>query len=274
MFAKLLKHDWKASSGLLLLLSGCALGFGCVAAIILRLLTTYWDVINEKEEFALVLIPAFLLLFVAYMAIILYGTATQYILLYRFYKSRFTDEGYLMFTLPVKTHEIFLSGAVNMLIWSLISIVVIAASLAIAVVVGPVWDEEIVRELRWAFTGMDGVFSDSFTPGYVIALVFSAISYTMYAIVSPMTAVVLGASAAKKHKVLAIIGFLIAFSIVTSTLTSIVSGVMQFLMFAWEDKIQLITMLTPIISSIFPLILSVVGYMLSIHLMKKRLNLP
>ena len=53
MFAKLLKHDFKANAGLLTLLSGCVLGVGCIAAVVLRLLTTYWDQIMEKEELVL-----------------------------------------------------------------------------------------------------------------------------------------------------------------------------------------------------------------------------
>ena len=274
MFAKLLKHDFKASAGLLWLLGGCVLGIGCVSAVVLRLITSNWDTINAKDGLSLILIPAFLFLFIAYLAIILYGVSTQYILLYRFYKSRFSDEGYLMFTLPVKTHHIFLSNALNMLIWSIISIVFIGAAFGIAVILGPVWDEEILQEIRWAYSGIGTLFSDGYSIGYMITLILCGLIYAIYAIVSPMTAVVLGSSIAKKHKVLAIIGLLIVFSVITSILTSIVSGVMQFLLIAWEDKVQLIAMLTPIFSSIFPLVLTIAGYFFSIHLMKKRLNLP
>ena len=63
MFAKLLKHDFKANAGLLGLLSGCSLALGCLAAVVLRLLTTHWDIIMAKDEYILLLIPAFLFLF-------------------------------------------------------------------------------------------------------------------------------------------------------------------------------------------------------------------
>jgi len=273
MFAKLLKHDFKANAGLLGLLAGCALGIGCVAAVILRLLTTYWDLITSKDEFVLFLIPAFLFLFFAYMAIIFYSAASQYILLFRFYKSRFTDEGYLMFTLPVKTSHIFLSGVVNLLIWSLIAIVVVCASLAIAVGLGPAWTEEVLAELRWVFSDMQFVFSDVITPGYGISMVFYMLVAVLYGTIVPLSAVVLGSTVAKKHKVLAIIGILIGISMVTSTVTGIISGISQFLMIASEN-LSLYLMMTPLLSSIFLLLITVGGYFLSVSLMKKKLNLP
>lgn len=86
MFTKLLKHDLKANAGLLGLLGGCALGVGCLAAVVLRLLTTHWEQITAKDELMLILIPAILFLFFAYLAIILYGVCTQYILLFRLQK--------------------------------------------------------------------------------------------------------------------------------------------------------------------------------------------
>ena len=274
MFSKLLKHDFKANAGLLSLLAACALGIGCVAAVILRLLTTYWDQLSSKDEFALLLIPAFLFLFFAYMAILFYSVASQYILLFRFYKSRFTDEGYLMFTLPVKTSHIFLSGAVNLLIWSLIAMIVVCASLAIAIVIGPAWTPEVLAEVRWIFSDMQFVFSDVITPGYSLATIVYMLVTVVYGIIAPMSAVVLGATVAKKHKVLAIIGIMIGLSIVTSTVTGIISGISQFLMFAAEDNLSLYMSLTPLLSSIFLLLLSVGGYILSVHFMKRRLNLP
>lgn len=274
MFAKLLKYEWKASSNLLLLLSGCALGIGCVAAVILRLLTTYWDRIMLRDELVLILIPAILFLFFAYFALLLYATSSQYILLYRFYKSRFTDEGYLMFTLPVKTSHIFLSNAVHMLIWAGITLVVMLLSIGIAVVLGPVWDDTVLREMRMAFSDMDWFFSELTTPWYPVTIILSGIILSVYGIVAPMTAVVLGSAVAKKHKILAIIGIMIGISTVVGTANGIISAIMQFILIGADSHLPLVTTLAPLASSIFPLILTIAGYFISIHLMKNRLNLP
>lgn len=274
MFAKLLKHDFKANAGLLGLLAGCALGIGCIAAVILRLLTTYWDQLNAKDEYILLIIPAFLFLFFAYLAIIFYSAASQYILLFRFYKSRFTDEGYLMFTLPVKTSHIFLSGAVNLLIWLAISVVVVCASFAIAVGLGPAWSPEAQGEFRWVLEDIRLTFSEVITPGYTVTTVIYMVVASIYGIITPLSAVVLGSTVAKKHKVLTIIGIMIGISMVTSTVNGIISGIMQFLMIASEEYISAYTTLTPLLSSIFMLLVTIGGYFLSVTLMKKKLNLP
>lgn len=273
MFAKLLKYEWKSNARLLSLLGGCTLGLGCVAAVILRLLTANWDRIIEKDAAVLFMIPAFIFLFVAFFGIMLFAACVQYILLYRFYKSRFTDEGYLMFTLPVKTSHLFLSGAVNLLIWSAISFVVIAISFVIAIVFGPVWPEEVTTELKSALTQMPADMGDILGPGYTLTTLFSFIAMWLYSIVGPMSAVVLGASVAKKHKVLAIIGILIGMSVVTGTASGLISGVYQFLALTTDDIMKIATF-TPLLNCIVPLIFTVGGYFLSIHLMEKKLNLP
>lgn len=274
MFSKLLKYDFKANAGLLSLLAGCTLGVGCVAAVILRLLTTHWETLTAQDSFVLLLIPAFLFLLFAYFAIIIYSAASQYILLFRFYKSRFTDEGYLMFTLPVKTSHIFLSGAVNLLIWSLIALIVVCASLAIAIGFGVAWSPEVSEELRWIFSDMQSGTSDFLPSGYVFCMILYVLSAVVYAVITPLSAVVLGATVAKKHKVLAIIGVMIGLSMVTSTVTGIISGISQFLIITSTENLFLYMKLMPLLSGIFLLGMSVGGYFLSVNLMKKRLNLP
>ena len=273
MFAKLLKHEWKANVGLLCLLSGCALGLGCIAAVILRLLTGNWDAITESDTGVLLMIPCFFFLFAAFLGIMLYSACVQYILLYRFYKSRFTDEGYLMFTLPVKTSHIFLSSALNMLIWGVIAIVVIIIAIAIPVVFGPVWPDDIIQEIKAAYTYMYSDTVQILGAGYTLSSVLYVIAMSMYSIVVPMSAVVLGASVAKKHKVLAIIGILIGISVVISTISSIISALSSILSIT-SDNIQLITTLPPVLNSIIFLGFTIGGYFLSVHLMKRRLTLP
>lgn len=272
MFAKLLKYEWKANVKLLSLLSGCVLGIGCISAIVLRLLTGNWDAILESDTGPLLLIPSFFFLFAAYMAILLYGACVQYILLYRFYKSRFTDEGYLMFTLPVKTSHLFLSNALNMAIWSAIAVTVIILSLGIAIGLGPVWSEDFSAEIKFAFDEM-ALLGDIVGPGYGITGIITLIAMWSYSIVAPMTAVVLGASVAKKHKVLTIIGILIAISMVISTINGIISGMASLLTFT-SDNIHLITTLPFLLESVVFLGFTIGGYFLSIHIMKRKLNLP
>ena len=273
MFAKLLKYDFKANAGLLGLLAACALGVGCISAVILRLLTTQWDQIAARDESFLVIIPAVLFLFFAYVSVIVYCVASQYILLFRFYKSRFTDEGYLTFTLPVKTHHIFLSGGVNMLIWSAISIIVTFTSVSIAIGLGPAWTGETLAEFQLVLEEMKVAFSEIITPGFGFLSILYMLVAWIYGAVMPLSAVVLGATVAKKHKVLAIIGILIGISMITSMISGLITGVTQLLLITAED-LSLYMTLMPLLSCFFLLVMIVGGYFLSVSLMKKKLNLP
>ena len=120
MFAKLLKYEWKATSKLLGVLSLAALGVGVVGTSVLKILVvSFADGIGDGLEgfIPVILIPAMIMIV---FALIAYAFGSVIILMYRFYKNKFTDEGYLTFTLPVNSHQIFLSSLLNMLIWLMI----------------------------------------------------------------------------------------------------------------------------------------------------------
>ena len=274
MFAKLLKYEWKANVKLLSLLSACVLGVGYISAIVLRLLTQNWGDITESDTGILLMIPSFIFLFLAYLGVLLYSASVQYILLFRFYRSRFSDEGYLMFTLPVKTSHLFLSNAVHMMIWSAISVTVVILSLVIAIGFGPVWPKYASITFKSAFIEISSVFKDLANTGYIITGLLSVVIMWVHGIITPMSAVVLGASVAKKHKVLAIIGILVGLSMVTSIASGIVTGIAQVISITSRGNIEFITTITPLLNCIVPLGFTIGGYFLSLHIMKRRLNLP
>lgn len=265
MFVKLFKHDWKANFGLFSLLSGCALGIACIAAIILRLLTTYWAEFTSNDALSLLLLPAIIFLFFAFLAIVIYGTAINYLQLFRFYKSRFTDQGYLTFTLPVKASHIFFSTVLNMVIWSAISTLVILASFAIAFYFGNVPGivtalKQMAEEIRSAF------FADNF-----IVLAFYCLCELAYNLLMPLCAIVVGASIAKKHKILVIIGIIYGVSTVVGVLEGLISVVFSVILM--ESGILAFTA-NYLAIAVIPLTLAIVSVPLSIYLMKNKLNLP
>ena len=139
MFSRLLKHDWKANSGLLGLLSLAAAGIGVLATVVLRILvktagSLWWELENGLGPVLVVALGMFL--FFSVVALSVYAIAVQVILLYRFYKNKYTDEGYLTFTLPVKPTQIFWSSFLNMLFWLVISVLVVFGVVFLAVLFG------------------------------------------------------------------------------------------------------------------------------------------
>jgi hypothetical protein len=95
MFSRLLKHEWRASAPLLGLLSLAAGGIGILATVVLRILVNYaGDLFWKIEGFGTVIVVALgMFLFFSAVALCVYAVAVQFILLYRFYKNKYTDEG-------------------------------------------------------------------------------------------------------------------------------------------------------------------------------------
>ena len=119
MFANLLKYEFKHSSRILvpvnfgaLLIS--AFGFFVMLAI------TYLMNLQSFETFLLIGL-LYLLWYGLVFAMSLCSTATMIILSVQFYRNKFTDQGYLTFTLPVSTHKILISSLINYVFWSIVT---------------------------------------------------------------------------------------------------------------------------------------------------------
>ena len=128
MFTKLLKYEFRAQRKLLSILSLSALGAGIIGGLMMWLITgsdVIYGSFTTENDFAAAMLISFstTLMLGAIFAIIAYIVAVYILLLYRFYKHHFSDEGYLTFTLPATTHQILLSSILNIIIWSFICIV-------------------------------------------------------------------------------------------------------------------------------------------------------
>lgn len=123
MLKKLFKEEWKrffpAPTVTLIILTALTL------AVMGTFMTSIWDGGNNifAEILAFFSILAYILALAAFSFCITLCTAI------RFYKNFFTDEGYLMFTLPVKTSELLFSKLLVAVLWRLISILFIWLSI-------------------------------------------------------------------------------------------------------------------------------------------------
>ena len=151
MFAKLLKHEWRATRGIVALLCVIILISGVtIGGVMYYMLRTEsqqsenvslaeggFAIVVEEEDAAmsdLAMVLCMVLLSCGIVAIAVCCAAVVFFLVYRFYKRCFTDEGYLTFTLPVSNHQILLSSIVNCIIGTLL--VILAAALAVAIIFG------------------------------------------------------------------------------------------------------------------------------------------
>ena len=128
MFAKLLKHEFKSQAKLFLILSLAALGAGGIGCGMLSLILHLVQTEMDTAGAILGVIFSAILMFFMFLVIIAYVYAVTILLVYRFYKYHFSDEGYLTFTLPASTHQILLSSILNMVIWQAITGIVLLIS--------------------------------------------------------------------------------------------------------------------------------------------------
>ena len=285
MFSKLLKHEWKANAGLMSILTLAVVGVGILGTIALRVLVNYGDAITQSESvLVLLLFPLTTLVFVSYMGIAVYVAAVGFVLMYRFYKHKFTDEGYLTFTLPVKTNHIFLSSGLNMVIWTVISFLVALLMYAMMLLCGTAQEGLFNDDIVEAFSSL-GIFIDEigeeFTElmgaGFVPLLILNVLVVPLFSTVIAMTCVTLGAVVAKKHKILAIIGISYGVNMVLSILISVVTYLPLIIAAIIDPSMEspmLYITLTLILTFLLQAGITVGGYFLSTRLMKNKLNLP
>ncbi len=285
MFAKLLKHEWNSSRKIMTILTLSMLAMGLLATLCLRLLIgSVQNMVNDDNPFMILLMVGLgMFLFACYMAALVYVVAVQFILLYRFYKNKYTDEGYLTFTLPVKVTDIFWSSFLNMLIWTVISAVVLVTVLLGVILFGTATDGIINTEILAGLGEIFKLFAD--LPWEMLidssaAMVVLIIIYVLQMLISPISGLILpmacitiGAMLAKKHKILASFGVYFAASTVVSIVMGVVSTV-PLVFFINADTGTGYYILSGLLNLAVTVAMTIGGYFLTTHLMKNKLNLP
>ncbi|MEO1814282.1 MAG: ABC transporter permease [Acetobacterium sp.] len=124
MLGKLIKHEIRATSRIFLPLYGALLILTIFTKLVMAIGAPdfFSEAASNNKIAEIVLGISFILYFVLIVGICV---MTLVMIIQRFYKNLFTDEGYLMFSLPVKTWELVLSKLLVGMIWSAVCTVMI-----------------------------------------------------------------------------------------------------------------------------------------------------
>lgn len=279
MFRKLLKHEWKSTGPLLGFLSLGALGIGVVGAVVLRVLIAYGEKPVESDSALTLMIPMLgLTLLLLILGLIAYGIGTEIYLLIRFYKNKFTDEGYLTFTLPVNSQQIFLSSLVYILIWQVISIVTTLAAVVIAITFGTAQTGLVNTEAFTVMGEIGEVFIELFrTVGseeYLVLTELKELFKWLAGILLMMTSVTVGAIITKRLKLLVAVGIYYGANMVIGMITGFISIFSMLAPTVWGISQQMTLITGVVIELLLQIGLALGGYFLSTYLMRKKLNLP
>jgi hypothetical protein len=261
MFAKLLKHEMKTVGGLLGILSLAALAVGVLGGLLFRIAANLPEAYENYAAILIITLPFILI------SLFAYAFGGEIYLVFQFYKRKFTDEGYLTFTLPVPVWQIYLSSLLNMMFWMVIIVVVTILSFLLIPVIALAGTMEWM-ELMSAEMELSLIFGEIFPQVSAWMFISPVISFVSSSVLM-ITSTTLGCVLAKRHKILASIGCYYAVSAVIGTISSVISTVSMI-----TASPQMVFNRMYMTTSMIQLVIAVSGSLLSIWLMDKKLNLP
>lgn len=208
MLKKLFKYDFEASCRIFLLLHGII----AILTILGKLLFTLVPDGLENFPILSVLIPTYILLIIG----LVFGFHIY--LVVRFYRSLFTDEGYLYHTLPVKPWQLIASKLLSNVLLSILDFLVLILCVLILLAGSPMknlmqHNGEIMELLQMMF---------GLTPGgivFFICLYFPVSQFSSFLMY--FASIALGQVILPKHKVLGAFVSYMIYYVVMQTITAI-----------------------------------------------------
>lgn len=260
MLNKLMKYEIKAMSKYLVPLYAILMLLSIVNRFVLSL-----DIFHG----ALSVIP-FIVMSTYVISIISVIIVTLALMVLRFYKNLMGDEGYLMFTLPVSSHQLILSKLLIAMLWTAISIICVVVS--IIIVVG---NSNNIAEL---FSELSNLYTELYkhlgnlTILTIVEFFIMTIIGTVSNILMFYVSIAIGQLFAN-HKVLGSFG---AYVVINIALQFIFTFIILLLSPLFEEKLQKYSSI-PVI--LFPaiifitLILNALYYYATKQIIQKKLNL-
>lgn len=285
MLKKLFRYDMKYTARLVLPLMLLTLGTTVLGSIAMKILGSL-EYSDFSQTFGATLLRIVLGLIVAGTCFILvaFAVITSIVVFMRFYKHFFSDEGYLTHTLPVKTSTHMFSKTWSTLLWVVITTVTTLFFVFIYVLIGTaphgsLLNTEVFRAIGEFFQGIFPYMTPSYWVIGLETLLLTLVSI-VFSTFMIFTAITIGAVVAKKHKILAAIGFYYLINMVVSIVTVLVFVLVTLstvgntmltgsLLYSPEGSIHFLL----IFAILFYLGLSIGGFALCNHFLKKKLNL-
>lgn len=284
MLGKLMKYEWRGLRlpvSIMIGVLGATTLLTCI--IILTINPKLDDVAAGFSVFSLVLS-----IMLYYFGIIGCSVGTMLIIAIRFYKTTYTDQGYLTHTLPVESKTLLAAKTITSVLCYLLMLIGIFATIIIILGVaffhiGNVSSYDAQYMQRMAASALSEITA-SFKEDYGISFATFVVFYILFLIISCISGImtVLGCISLgqlyAKHR---IIGAIIAYFGVMS--------VQQFISYlamlptyskmlraeALSETMPMLEVISPtmIITLIWAVAVSVIMHLINLHMMTKRLNL-
>ncbi len=275
MLKKLFVHEWKDTWSLVGLLNLIVVGLTIIGMIMLN--NQVW-IAAEENGFIMTAFMLYIFFYIASVAAL--GMIVSFYFFARFYKNLYTDQGYLMHTLPVNAHQLIWSKTFVAFIWMIISGIVTCASMF-----GLFWsmmDQADKAEMADEFSVM---FEELFANGFDIHMIFVVFLFLVAMVAAQLMSIFMGYASIsigqtfKKQKVLGAIGVYIGIYMLLQTLGSYLS--LSVMMVGSDTVEHIVENMSPYNFAFAYLLVVIIicggvaaaFYFLTHYLMKNKLNL-
>ena len=267
MLGKLIKHDFLSNARFL--------GPAYIVMLVIALLGRFVTWLATRKAIMDSVAPAFAHI-INLLSSLLFMAA--FWVIYRFYKNIFTDEGYLMNTLPTRPVNLVFSKLLNALIWMLITIVVAGLSWFLAVghleglrdILNQIWDTIVQLFL----SNKEAIHEQLGVPIwlFVVELLVFILCWFARFTISWYFAIAFGQLISKNHKVLGAIGAYIGLAIASNIVSTAFMGVLGKVTdtVASNGAVMQTTLLG---NSVLFILITAALYWAVTSIMKNRLNL-
>jgi hypothetical protein len=284
MLGKLIKYEWKGLRFPLMIMMIVLAGTMILTCGVILTINPKLD-----ETLAWYSVMALMLsIFLYYFGIIGCTLGTTLIVVVRFYKTCYTDQGYLTHTLPVTPHQLLNSKILTAIFTHLLMIFAIILSIFIILQVGihhvfsfiPDYSyAELRHEFSIVFADILDSFEDEFGLRlglYIAYLLFYCIVGVISNVITLFGCVSLGQLYAK-HRIVGAIAayFLLQFVMMIIGYITAIPMYTRMLAGTYYDNATVFGIMSPTMnmSLLTTVLLAVVMYFVNLHMMTKKLNL-
>lgn len=213
MLSTLLKHEFSATWRVPVALEALLILLGIMGAVTI-------GYIPQAEDSMGTSILLFVFMALYYVGIIAANIVTIVYLVMRYYKNLYTSQGYLTFTLPVKTSSIITSKVITGSVWMLLAYICTILSILITlfgiisrVILSPSDFVSIMHEFQGT--------SDILNPGFILSVIFLIIVSALGTILSLYFCITVGQLWAK-HKILGAVLCYAALYVVNQIISTVI----------------------------------------------------
>ncbi len=276
MLGKLIKQEWLSTWKIPTVLIGVV--FAAATIFGLFCASPVWDLVDWWG--ADVILSATILLF--YGAIMCCGVGTSIYLAVRYYRSMYSNEGYLTHTLPVTSNRLLLSKMINFSIWELLSIICVIFNIMLFVAfiaLSGMGYRSLFESFRDVLTGIQDVLNSEFAAGWELFMVLTIILILVSTVSKSllyMGSVNIGQLWARHRVAGAILvyaGVTVAVQVVTQAAMIIFMTSADQLGMLQNDYVFSFLNQVMAVSLLMQIVIGVVMYVVSLLILKKKVNL-